>query len=148
MSMENHSSLENKIASLLKSKKFAVLSTESAGQPYANLVAFVEDKDLKTIFFATKRSTRKFENITANTRIALLVENSTNADIDIKEATAATIIGRATVSNDDEKARIIPRYVKKHTLLGGFCEVLRMCRHKTDDRNLCACGAFSTGKNP
>ena len=107
--MENRGTIEGKIASLLKSKKFAVLSTINDGQPYASLVAFVGDTDLKIIFFATQRSTQKFKNIKANKRIALLVENTTNTETDINDAMALTIMGKAEIAKTDEKGRRLSR---------------------------------------
>ena len=129
--METDKALRHKIASLLKSERFAVLSTVSKDQPYANLVAFVEDEDLKTLYFATDQGTRKFENIKANNRIALLVENSTNSDFDINGAEVATIIGRATVAGNNEKEILIQKYLNKHPYLEQFirstgCKLIKL----------------------
>lgn len=114
--------LEKRIAGLLKSRKFAVLSTSADEQPYASLVAFVEEPDLTAIFFATDRRTKKYQNILANSRIALLVENSTNAAVDVSEAMAATVMGRAEITGDDEKGRLVGIYVKKHPYLADFVQ--------------------------
>lgn len=89
-------------------------------QPYASLVAFAEDPDLKSIVFATDRATQKFKNISTNNRAALLVENSSNTDADIHDAMAATIIGRAIPATADEKERVSRRYLKKHPTLADF----------------------------
>jgi len=45
---------------LLQSQPLAVLATQSRGQPYASLIAFASSDDLKSLYFATTRATRKY----------------------------------------------------------------------------------------
>ena len=70
--------LTNQIQKLLIHQKLAVLSTHQSGQPYASLVAFVSKEDLKTIFFITPRSTQKFAHLSADSRVAILINSSLN----------------------------------------------------------------------
>ena len=112
--------LKDKLKAFFKSMKFAVLSTSADGQPYASLVAFVEDPDLAWIVFATERSTRKFKNLTENRKIALLIENSTNSETDIDNAMAVTITGNAEITEVKEKERLSHAYLSKHPYLKTF----------------------------
>jgi heme iron utilization protein len=79
----------------LTSQPLAVLSTHQAGQPYSNLIAFAATPDLESIFFATTRATRKFANLMADPRVALLIDNRANQEADFAEAAALTVLGSA-----------------------------------------------------
>jgi hypothetical protein len=46
---------------LLAAQPLGVLATSMAGQPYTSLVAFVADADLRQVWFATERATRKYQ---------------------------------------------------------------------------------------
>ena len=105
---------------LLSAQKLAVLSTHQSGQPYANLVAFVCSEDLKSLYFATVRSTRKFANILEDSRVALLVSSSTNAESDFNEAMAATVVGSAVEVLGEKRRSALITYLAKHPYLEAF----------------------------
>ena len=58
-----------------KTEKFAVLTTESDGQPYISLIPFALTPDAEGIVFASQRTARKSRNVLANRPVALLVDN-------------------------------------------------------------------------
>jgi nitroimidazol reductase NimA-like FMN-containing flavoprotein (pyridoxamine 5'-phosphate oxidase superfamily) len=93
--MVHYQDIKEQIRELLTIQKLAVLSTHHSGQPYASLVAFVGRKDLKKIFFVTPRTTRKFANLSADPRIAILINSSLNMDSDFHEAVSVTALGNA-----------------------------------------------------
>jgi nitroimidazol reductase NimA-like FMN-containing flavoprotein (pyridoxamine 5'-phosphate oxidase superfamily) len=114
-------SVQSDIKALLCGQHLAVLSTRSAdGHPYASLVAVVAEADLAGIYFATSRATRKFANLTAEPRVALLVENSRNRQSDIYEAMAVTAVGTVHELGDQEAAAILPLYLERHPQLKSF----------------------------
>ncbi|RPJ76686.1 MAG: pyridoxamine 5'-phosphate oxidase family protein [Desulfobacteraceae bacterium] len=118
---ERQSTTENLLRSLLSTQRLAVVSTHSAaGHPYANLVAFAASDDLKHIFFATPRSTRKFENLEADCRVALLVDSRSNREEDFHEAVAVTVMGRAGELYGAERDDAIRLYLAKHPYLEDF----------------------------
>lgn len=108
------------IRSLLSGQRLAVVATHTGGQPYANLVAFAASEDLKNLFFATARSTRKFENLSADCRVALLIDSRQNREGDFHEAVAVTAMGSAGEAVGAEKAQAIERYLAKHPYLEDF----------------------------
>lgn len=112
--------IKQQIQKLFKSQKLAVLSTHDGGQPYANLVAFVSHDDLKQIFFVTPRTTRKFDNLSADPRVALLINNSLNIDSDFHEAVSVTALGHAKEILGAAKDEILSRYIGKHPYLEAF----------------------------
>ena len=66
------------IRNLLEAQKLAVLSTQDHGQPYSNLIALAATDDLRYLLFATTRATRKYANLMADSRVAVLVDNRQN----------------------------------------------------------------------
>ena len=108
------------IRELFGSQRLAVLGTQSGGQPYANLVAFVASDDLKSIFFATARATRKYANIEADSRVTVLIDNRSNQEADFSKAAAVTATGRAQEVGERERELITATYLAKHPMLEEF----------------------------
>ena len=112
--------IKSELISLLRSQPLAVLATQSHGHPYASLVAFSSSDDLKSLYFATTRSTRKFANLLADSRVALLVDNRSNRASDFRWAMAATATGRAGEVDSGERANALANYLAKHPQLRDF----------------------------
>ena len=72
----------------LASQRLAVLATHQEGQPHTSLVAFGVTPDLREIVLATPRTTRKFTNLLADDRVALLFDNRSNDPSDFSDAMA------------------------------------------------------------
>ena len=118
--MADYQEIKKQIQELLVSQKLAVLSTHHSGQPYASLVAFVAKKDLKKIFFVTSRTTRKYKNLSADQRVAILINSSLNMESDFHEAVSVTALGTAKEINGTEKDGILRLYLTKHPYLEAF----------------------------
>ncbi len=97
----NNEELTEKIRKVLDSQYFAALASVGQEQPYINLIAFAHTDDLKQIYFTTKRNTRKYQNISTNGSVSLLVDTRTNQPSDIGKSVAVTIIGSADEVTDD-----------------------------------------------
>ncbi len=109
------------IQTLFSGQLLAVLSTCGAdGHPYASLVCGVAEEDLSAIYFATSRDTRKFANLAAESRAAMLVDNSQNRKSDIYEAMAVTAIGSVREVSDPEAEAARLRYIQRHPQLEAF----------------------------
>jgi uncharacterized pyridoxamine 5'-phosphate oxidase family protein len=118
--MTHYEDMKKQLRELFIEVKLAVLSTHDSGQPYANLIAFVGKKDLKKIFFVTPRTTRKFTNLSADSRVAILINSSLNMESDFHEAVAVTALGIAKEINGIEKDEILSLYLSKHPYLEAF----------------------------
>jgi nitroimidazol reductase NimA-like FMN-containing flavoprotein (pyridoxamine 5'-phosphate oxidase superfamily) len=105
---------------LLASQRLAALSTHSGGQPYASLVAFASSDDLREIYFATPRGTRKYAHLAADGRVALLIHSSSNLESDFKEAAAVTVIGSAAEALGEDRCKAMAVYLAKHPYLADF----------------------------
>ena len=118
--MGQFSDSKDMINTLLASQYLGVLATQDSGQPYGNLVAFAATADLKNIVFATNRNTRKYGNIRANNKVAILIDSRRNEESDFKTAAAGTAIGIAQEATGDERERLAEIYLTKHTSLAEF----------------------------
>lgn len=118
--MSREEDLKTALQALLGSQRLAVLSTHDQGQPYASLVAFAATDDLRSVLFATARTTRKFHNLSQDARVALLVDDRSNSERDFHEATAATILGICREIRPGEDRSMRELYLSKHPYLEGF----------------------------
>ncbi|MCK9377157.1 MAG: pyridoxamine 5'-phosphate oxidase family protein [Syntrophobacterales bacterium] len=119
------------IGDLLHSQKLAVLSTQNHGQPYCNLIALAATADLKYLLFATTRATRKYANLMADPRVALLVDNRKNEVADFTDAAGLTALGKAWELQGLERQQFLKIYLEKHPNLEAFvanpdCALLRV----------------------
>jgi nitroimidazol reductase NimA-like FMN-containing flavoprotein (pyridoxamine 5'-phosphate oxidase superfamily) len=119
------------VQSLLTSQRLAVLSTQMSGRPYSNLIAFAATEDLKYIFFATSRATRKYANLTAEPWVSLLIDSRSNQEKDFDEASAVTVLGTAEEALDSDREKYLQLYLKKHSYLEEFvtaptCALIRV----------------------
>lgn len=112
--------IKGNLKQLLQSQPLAVLATQQGGQPYASLVAFSSSKDLKRLYFATSRSTRKYAGLSTDPRVALLVDNRSNKPSDFRLAMAATATGKAAEVVPSERQMAADLHLAKHPHLKDF----------------------------
>lgn len=129
--MNQSDRLRATLRQLLAAQNLAVLSTHHEGQPYASLVAFVAAEELKQIVFATARTTRKFSNLQADPRVAVLIDSRTNQPCDFHQAIAVTATGRAEELSGIERERLTALFLVKHPHLEDFlraptCALIRI----------------------
>jgi nitroimidazol reductase NimA-like FMN-containing flavoprotein (pyridoxamine 5'-phosphate oxidase superfamily) len=98
----------------------AVLATSSATAPYASLVAVAVTPDLRRLYFATPRATRKAANLAGNRQVALLLDNRSNRRTDFTRAAAATILGSAEELHGAGLAAGLTFYLERHPHLADF----------------------------
>ena len=118
--MKANEQFRKRLAELFRSQNLATLSTQHAEQPYASLVAFVASDDLSQIYFATPTTTRKYANLVADSRVAMLINSSSNRTSDFHRAISVTAVGKAEEITGKDKKRILERYLAKHPHLEDF----------------------------
>ncbi|RQW83889.1 MAG: pyridoxamine 5'-phosphate oxidase family protein [Geobacter sp.] len=109
--MMNFDPLREKLRKLFSVVQLAVLATEHDGSPYASLVAFAASDDLREIYFATDRETRKYRYLQENGRVAFLVDNRSKTGGDFQEGIAVTVLGMATELQDAERESALAAYI-------------------------------------
>ena len=120
--MENAADIYQRIRDLFATQNLAVLATHYAAQPYASLVAFVASDDLKFIDFVTPKTTRKFNNLTADGRVAVLIDSSTNQNADFHQAISVTAVGEAQEIAGSDREQPTADYLAKHPYLTEFAQ--------------------------
>ena len=111
----------SRLRRLLTGQRFAVLATrQEGGHPYTSLLGYGVDDQLQRLVFATLRTTRKFANLQAEPRVALLVDDRDNVETDLQEAAAATVLGRAEEIVGAERQREVARFVARHPAMADF----------------------------
>ena len=116
--METSEDIQKHIRDLFASQSLAVLATHNQEQPYSSLVAFVATEDLKHIDFVTPKTTRKFANLTADNRVAVLINSSTNQSSDFHQALAVTAVGEAEEIAEGNRNHLMAPYLAKHSSSG------------------------------
>jgi nitroimidazol reductase NimA-like FMN-containing flavoprotein (pyridoxamine 5'-phosphate oxidase superfamily) len=108
------------IAALLSEQKLAVIATMSADHPYCNLVAYTPSNDLRTILFVTPRRSTKFENLSRNPCVSLLVDNRSQAGSDAQTGMAVTGIGTVVAIRDQDAEAFRQEHARRHAALAEF----------------------------
>ncbi len=119
------------LAALCRSQRFAVLATDQQGQPFASLMAFAASEDLGQMVVLTERTTRKFANLKANARVALLIDDRENKGSDTQDSVAVTAIGEADEVDPEAGAALLKLYLARHPYLAEFaaspsCAIVRV----------------------
>ena len=118
--MISNDQFRKRLAELFGSQNLATLATHTDGQPYASLVAFYAADDLKHIYFVTPKTTRKFANLNADSRVAVMVNSSTNQASDFHRAISVTAVGSAEEIEGSETEPVLRQYLVKHPHLEEF----------------------------
>lgn len=119
--MEGHEKeMRERIRAIMADQPLAVLSTQRNGQPYSSLMAFALTDDLREVIVATGKSTRKYQNISMDSRVSLLVDNRSNSQEDFHAAAALTLLGTARRIESDERPAYESIYLQRHPYLRKF----------------------------
>jgi nitroimidazol reductase NimA-like FMN-containing flavoprotein (pyridoxamine 5'-phosphate oxidase superfamily) len=118
--LKNATQLKTLLKALFSSQSLAVLATYGSGQTYGSLVAFAATDDLKSLLFATTRDTRKFDNLTLNPMVALVMDNRANQETDFHRAIAVTATGSVKEAGASEKDLLLKLYLSRHPYLKEF----------------------------
>ena len=118
--MSTPEQLRQLIRTLLDTQIQAVLATQHQRQPYTSLMAFAVTPDLRRIVFATYRATRKYANLLANPRAALLIDNRCNDSADYRNAVAISAQGTVHEVDVDRRTELLNLYLGKHPRLRDF----------------------------
>lgn len=64
-----------KMKDLVGTKDVCVLATVSSeGQPHCSLMSYATDKDCREIYMVTHKKTKKYQNLTVNPKVSLLID--------------------------------------------------------------------------
>ena len=60
--------------SLVKKKNTCVMATATDNNPHCSLMTYVTDDDCREIYMVTSRKTKKFQNLSENPSVSLLID--------------------------------------------------------------------------
>ncbi len=118
--MAESDTITERLRQLFGTQRLGVLASQNEGQPHTSLIAFAATADLRHLVFATTRATRKYANLRADARVALLVDNRSNRDADFRAAMAVTAYGRALELSGAGRDGYLELYLGKHPHLREF----------------------------
>ncbi|MEW6616707.1 MAG: pyridoxamine 5'-phosphate oxidase family protein [Thermodesulfobacteriota bacterium] len=103
--------------------RFAVLATSDKGRPYTSLIAFALTPDRHTLIFATPKATSKYENISSEPAVSILLDNRSQDAEDFHSAQAVTLLGTAKeLRTAAQKAEYRQILVNRHPELAAFID--------------------------
>jgi len=102
------------IQAILDANRFAVLATQREGQPHTGLVAITPIDGIRTLLFATYRSTRKYRNISLNGRVSLFFGDRAAEPLGSHRHPVLTAHGFASVAPDNERDELASAHVERH----------------------------------
>lgn len=109
-----------KITEVLSSQKFAVVATDADDHIHTSLVCYTVSKDLKFVYFATPRTTRKYRFLKKNRKIGINISDSRNDLKDTHNAYAVTAYGEAIELYDDVKDETAAELIFRFNHLDDF----------------------------
>ncbi len=121
LTTKGNAPVKDRLQILNKKERYAVLATDSGGQPYTSLIAYALTEDLKGVVFATPKNTRKYKNILRNPRVSVLIDSRANSGGDYLSIESVTVVGTARSLRKgrkwNESAAVL---IKKHLQLSDF----------------------------
>jgi len=118
--MNNTAEEQEILRELCAGQPLAVLATAAGSEPYTSLVTVAVTPDLRRLYFATLRATRKWANLAGNPQVSLLMDNRGNQVTDFSRAAAATIIGMAEELREPELEAGLAIFLHRHPHLTEF----------------------------
>ena len=119
------------IENIFKTSRFAVLATEGDGQPHASLIAVTPMEGYRKLIFATYRNTRKYQNLTHNGKVAVLVESIDIKRSGLQESFVLTAFGHVEDIETTENKMVFEAHLERHPELLSFmqsedCSLIRI----------------------
>jgi heme iron utilization protein len=129
--MRNHIQFKGYVREVIQANRFAVLATESDGQPHASLIAITPAEEYRILIFATYRNTRKYTNLVQNGKVAILFENRSVNSKREQEISVLTAFGQADEVekphvDSDLRAHILRHPEQSAFLLSTDCTIFRV----------------------
>ncbi len=120
--MSRQISIKKFIEDALQSGKLAVLATEKDGQPHASLISITPVGGHRQLIIITNRNTRKFENLTHNAKVAVLIQGEQTNSSGQQNSFALTAFGTACECSIASHKEALRAHLKRHPDLADFIQ--------------------------
>ena len=113
-----------KMKYLVGTKDVCVLATVSEGQPHCSLMSYATDKDCREIYMVTHKKTKKYQNLTGNPAVSLLIDTREEDRGDHRHlAKALTVNGLfETISDPGKRDLVKARLLERHPHLKALAD--------------------------
>jgi nitroimidazol reductase NimA-like FMN-containing flavoprotein (pyridoxamine 5'-phosphate oxidase superfamily) len=106
---------------LAKEKRTCVLATVSGNKPYCSLMAYVTDDQCEEIYMVTHKRTRKYENLTNNPAVSIMIDTREKNPCD--QAQALTVEGSFFKIEDENKLKQVrAKFLEVHPQMEEFID--------------------------
>ena len=113
--------VKDRLKFLNNKERYAVLATDSDGQPFTSLIAYALTEDLKGVVFATPKNTSKYKNILRNSRVSVLIDSRSHSSGDYLSIESVTVVGTVRFLRKGRKwSESLSVLLKKHPQLSNF----------------------------
>ncbi len=111
--------MHKKIRDLIQAKDTCVLATVSGNIPHCSLMAYLPGEECREIYMITQKKTKKYENLTQNPQVSLLMDTREKDHGPRRnQAKALTLNGQfQRITDEGQKNSIRSRFLKKHAHL-------------------------------
>jgi heme iron utilization protein len=120
--MKRVNAIKTYIEDIFKISRYAVLATEGDGQPHASLIAVTPMENFRKLIFATYRNTRKYQNLTHNGKVAVLVESIDINRSGLKDSFVLTAFGQVEDIEINGKNLVLEAHLDRHPGLLSFLQ--------------------------
>lgn len=118
--MQDEETARRIVEAALAGNRYAVLATESRGQPHATLMAFAPLRGGRELVFATYRGTRKHANLVHNPRVAVFIDHEESTWLRAPRRLAVTAVGSAEEIGAHDRDALARSYLARHPDLADF----------------------------
>ncbi|HOV87620.1 MAG TPA: pyridoxamine 5'-phosphate oxidase family protein [Syntrophobacteraceae bacterium] len=113
--------LIERMKGLLRDNRLCVLATCHENRPHCSLMAYLCGEDARVIYLVTLANTRKFQNISLNPQVSLLVDSRTQTPGDPSRIQALTVTGTYSPLEDERlEAAILDNMLEVHPHIRGL----------------------------
>jgi nitroimidazol reductase NimA-like FMN-containing flavoprotein (pyridoxamine 5'-phosphate oxidase superfamily) len=105
------------IEKIIRSNDLAVLATCVDNRPHCSLMAYVPHEDCRIVYMLTNKDSRKFRNISANSKVSLMVDNRLDDQVSRPDIKALTIGGTCSPAALEDQERIKKFLLQSHPQL-------------------------------
>ena len=111
-----------KMKDVIRSQDMCVLATVTGNKPHCSLMAYVTDEECRTIYMITHQNTAKYQNLTANPSLSLLIDTRLmHRGEKRQKAKALTVNGFfERIEDSDKRFNIVARFLERHVHLKKF----------------------------
>jgi len=88
---EYYPPLPNPVVTLLLASRLCFLATQSSNDPHLSLMNFTYYQPEEILIMTTRRNTKKFEQMMTNSKVAVLIHDFPNLDIDKNKTNGNTV---------------------------------------------------------